>query len=111
MNQITPKHPSATQRIRQALAAGAHQICAEDVAEMLNEAPTASELLAALEIMRAKAEDTFALWEGDKNIRVGKMLKALAGHLPKYDPSIDRAHAARLAAKDRHADTMPTTHY
>lgn len=108
MPPITQKHPSAAERVRRALASGAHQICAEDVAEMLNDAPSASELLAALEIMRAKAEYTLMLWESNC-WRTGEMLKALAGHRPKYDPSIDRAHAARLAAKDLHADTSHTT--
>ena len=49
MNQITSKHPSATARVHQALAAGAHQICAEDVAEMLKEIPSDEPFISLLE--------------------------------------------------------------
>lgn len=33
-------------------------------------------------------------WDADNDSKVGKMLLALAGHLPKYDKRIDVIHAA-----------------
>lgn len=103
---ITPKHPSATERVHQALAAGAHQICAEDVTEMLKENPNNTDLLAALETVKAKAATAFSYLQDDKDIKVGKLLKALADHLQGYDPSIDRAHETARAARAGELRTM-----
>ena len=67
--------------------------------------PTEADLLAALETVRAKADAAFDHWQNDRNIKVGKLLKALAGHLQGYDPSIDRAHETARAAR---AGELPT---
>ncbi|MCK6435990.1 hypothetical protein [Rivihabitans pingtungensis] len=67
---------------------------------------TETNLLAALETVIAKADAAFDYWQSDRNIKVGKLLKALAGHLQGYDPSIDRAHETARAARAGELPTM-----
>jgi hypothetical protein len=40
------------------------------------------------------ARDAHAHWDGDRDAKVGKLLLALAGHVPRYDPRADALHAA-----------------
>lgn len=41
--------------------------------------------IALMRDMRAYAEETFQLWDEDKDMKVGKRLRAMAGDLRGYD--------------------------
>lgn len=52
------------------------------------------ELKAALGLCRSVAEEAHADWDNDKDSRVGKILIALSGRLPKYRTDTDQISAA-----------------
>lgn len=47
---------------------------------------------AALQSAVDFADEAWAKWDADEDVRVGKMLIALAGGLPKYRPETDAIH-------------------
>lgn len=59
------------------------------------------ELIAALRAVVALADETYGHWDRDNDMRVGKILKALAGHLKGYRADIDEIHAALDRAEGR----------
>jgi len=64
-----------------------------------------AEVLAARKVVEAArmqvkiAQETHMEWDRDNESRVGKLLLAMAGHIPGYRPETDAIHAA-LAAHD-----------
>ncbi len=61
----------------------------------------------ALSLAVKWAAHLWTLWDSDQDAKVGKGLKALAGHLPRYAPDTDGIHgfyrellALRQAAKE-----------
>ena len=70
------------------------------MSEANTQAPaTQAELLEALESCVKIADEAFVLWDADKDMKVGKMLRALAGQMPRYRADIDKIHAAIAKAK------------
>ena len=60
---------------------------------------TQTELLEALESFAKIASEAAALWDADQDMKVGKLLLALAGYKPRYRADIDKIHAAIAKAK------------
>lgn len=54
----------------------------------------------ALENAISIANEAYNEWDRDNDMRVGKILIALAGRMPKYRPDIDQIHAAMALAKE-----------
>jgi hypothetical protein len=54
----------------------------------------APELLEALKLVVTIASEAHDHWDNDRDAKVGKILIALSGHLPRYDKRIDELHAA-----------------
>lgn len=56
-------------------------------------------LTSALETMVKVADQAFNLWDADEDAKVGKYLKAMAGHLKGYREDLTQAHDALAAAR------------
>ena len=54
----------------------------------------APDLLEALQEVVKLANQTHDHWDNDRDAKVGKILLALSGHMPRYDKRIDAIHAA-----------------
>ena len=52
------------------------------------------DLLEALQEVVKLANQAHDHWENDRDAKVGKILLALSGHMPRYDTRIDAIHAA-----------------
>ncbi len=52
----------------------------------------------ALEKAKHVAAEAYREWDADNDPRVGKLLAALAGSMPKYRADIDAIHAALAAS-------------
>ena len=77
----------------------------EEVGTVLKNAP---DMLAEVRRLRAEnaewrrllqsavdfADEAWTKWDADEDMRVGKMLVALAGGVPKYRPETDAIHKA-----------------
>ena len=53
-----------------------------------------AELLESLQEVVKLANQAHDHWDSDHDAKVGKILLALSGHLPRYDKRIDAIHAA-----------------
>ena len=58
-----------------------------------------SRLLRASERMKELTEEAFQRWDADEDMKLGKLLKAMSGHLPGYLPDIDEFHTALAEEK------------
>lgn len=63
----------------------------------------APDLLEALKLVVTIASEAHDHWDNDNNVKVGKILIALSGHLPRYDKRIDEMHAAIAKATGEQA--------
>jgi hypothetical protein len=54
----------------------------------------APDLLEALQEVVKLANQAHDHWDNDRDAKVGKILLALSGHMPRYDKRIDAIHAA-----------------
>lgn len=54
----------------------------------------APDLLEALQNLSIVMQELHDHWDNDRDAKVGKILIALSGHLPRYDKRIDELHAA-----------------
>jgi hypothetical protein len=54
----------------------------------------APDLLEALQEVVKLANQAHNHWDNDRDAKVGKILLALSGHMPRYDKRIDAIHAA-----------------
>lgn len=69
-----------------------------DLLEEADEAAAAvAELVAAVRGIRELAIKASGHWDADEDMKVGKILMAMAGQLPKYDQRADALHAALAA--------------
>lgn len=62
-----------------------------------NEVLALVECAEALLTVEAIAAEAHTAWDADNDMRVGKILIALAGRAPRYRADIDRIHAATTA--------------
>jgi len=53
-----------------------------------------AELLESLQEVVKLANQAHDHWDNDRDAKVGKILLALSGHMPRYDKRIDTLHAA-----------------
>ena len=58
-----------------------------------------AELLDALQEVLKLAIQAHDHWQNDQDAKVGKILLALSGHLPRYDKRIDAIHATLAKAE------------
>jgi len=69
------------------------------VKRSLIELLTARKVVEAARLQVQIAKEAHAEWDRDNESRVGKLLLAMAGHIPGYRPETDAIHAA-LSAHD-----------
>jgi hypothetical protein len=70
---------------------------------MTRDTSTQADLLAACCALVQAARDAHEHWDADRDMKVGKLLMAMAGRLPGYRPNLDVAHAAIARAEGRPA--------
>lgn len=65
--------------------------------------PEVSELVAALEKLVEVVNITHDYWDKDQDAKVGKLLAAMGGHLPKYRADLDSVHEILRRARQHGA--------
>jgi hypothetical protein len=87
-----------------------HSACASSVSREAVQSTAAAahaDIKPVGEELKRIAWEAFEAWDADKDLRVGKMLKALAGRSPRYRADIDALHAA-LATTPGQDTTLQT---